>query len=69
MQIHSSINKSPIELSMQRKLNNKVICLQMGKIYTVKTPPGDFEVTIPGILLLSQQAVTSKWILVPYTNL
>ena len=41
----------------------------MGKTYTVKTPPGDFKVTIPEIPLLSQQAVTSKGNLVPYTNL
>ena len=34
-----------------------------------KTPPGDFKVTTPEIPLLSQQVVTSKRILVPYTNL
>ena len=34
-----------------------------------KTPPGDFKVTIPEIPLFSQQAVTSKGIPVPYTNL
>ena len=34
-----------------------------------KTPPGDFKVITPEILLLSQQAVTSKGIPVPYTNL
>ena len=34
-----------------------------------KTPPGDFKVITPEILLLSQQAVTSKGISVPYTNL
>ena len=41
----------------------------MGKTNTVKTPPGDFKVTTPEIPLLSQHAVTSKEILVPYTNL
>ena len=46
-----------------------VICLWMGKAYTVKTPPGDFKVTTSENLLLSQQAVTSKGIPVPYTNL
>ena len=46
-----------------------VICLRMGKTNTAKTPPGDFKVTTPEILLLSQQAVTSKGIPVPYTNL
>ena len=34
-----------------------------------KTPPDDFKVTTSEIPLLSQQAVTSKGILVPYTNL
>ena len=34
-----------------------------------KTPPGDFKVTTIKNPLLSQQAVTSKEIPVPYTNL
>ena len=34
-----------------------------------ETPLGDFQVSIPEIPLLSQQAVTSKGISVPYTNL
>ena len=46
-----------------------MICLRMGKIYMAKTPPGNFKVTTPKIPLLSQQAVTSKGISVPYTNL
>ena len=46
-----------------------VICLRMGKTNTIKTPLGDFKVTTPEIPLLSQQAVTSKGIPVPYTNL
>ena len=46
-----------------------MICLQMGKIYTAKTSSGDFKVTTPEIPLLSQQAITSKGIQVPYTNL
>ena len=41
----------------------------MGKTNTAKTPPGDFKVTTPETPLLSQQAVTSKGIPVPYTNL
>ena len=48
---------------MQRKINNTVICLRMGKNLTAKTPPGNFQVTIPETPLLSQQAVTSKVIL------
>ena len=41
----------------------------MGKTNTVKTPPSDFKVTTPEIPLLSQQAITSKGIPVPYSNL
>ena len=69
MQTRGSTNKSPIKLSMQRKINNTVICLRMGKTNTAKIPQGDFKVTTPEIPLLSQQAVTSKGISVPYTNL
>ena len=46
-----------------------MICLRMGKTYTAKTPSGDFKVITPENSLLSKQAVTSKGILVPYTNL
>ena len=46
-----------------------MICLQMGKTTTTKTPPGDFKVITLEIPLLSQQAVTTKGISVPYTNL
>ena len=46
-----------------------VIYLQMGKTNTAKTPPGDFKVTTLENPLLSKQAVTSKGITVPYTNL
>ena len=41
----------------------------MGKTDMAKTLPGDFKVTILENSLLSQQAVTSKGILVLYTNL
>ena len=55
---------------MQRKKKfDTVICLQLEKTYSVKTPSGDFKVTTPENPLLSKQAVTSKGILVPYTNL
>ena len=46
-----------------------MICLRMEKTYTAKTTSGDFQVTTPEISLLLQQAVTSKGIPVPYTNL
>ena len=41
----------------------------MGKNLMAKTPLDDFQVTTPKTLLLLQQAVTSKGIPVPYTNL
>ena len=46
-----------------------VIYLRIGKTYMAKTSPGDFKITTPKIPLLSHQAVTSKGIPVPYTNL
>ena len=46
-----------------------VIYLQMGKTNTGKISLGDFKVTTPENLLLSQKAVKSKGIPVPYTNL
>ena len=46
-----------------------MICLRMGKTYMAKTPPGDFKVTTLDNPLLSKQAVISKEIPVPYTNL
>ena len=51
---------------MQRKINDTVICLRIGKNLMVKTPPGDFQVTTPETPLLSRQAVTSKESQVPY---
>ena len=54
---------------MQEKINDTLICLRIGKTYIAKIPSGDFQVTTPEILLLSQQAVTSKGISVPYINL
>ena len=54
---------------MQRKINDIVICLWIGKTYTAKTSLGDFQVNTHEIPLLTQQAVISKGILVPYTNL
>ena len=46
-----------------------MICLRMGKTSKAKTISGDFKVTTPENLLLSQQVVTSKGIQIPYTNL
>ena len=46
-----------------------MIYLQIGKTNTAKIPPGDFKVTTLENLLLSQQMITNKEIIVPYTNL
>ena len=46
-----------------------VICLRMGKTYTVKTPLGDFKITTLENPLLSKQVVTSKGISIPYIDL
>ena len=54
MQTRGSTNKSPIKLSIQRKINNTVICLRMGKTNTAITLLGDFKVTTREIPLLSQ---------------
>ena len=48
---------------------NTMNCLRIGKTSKAKTPPSDFKVTTLENPLLSQQAVTSKGISVPYTNL
>ena len=45
-----------------------MICLRMEKTYMAKTPLVDFKVTTFKNPLLSKQAVTSKAIPVPYTN-
>ena len=54
---------------MQWKIIYTTISLRLEKTYMAKTPPGDFQVTTTEIPLLSQQTVTSKGILVLYTNL
>ena len=54
---------------MQQKLNWHGDLFTNGKSLHDKTPPGDFKITTPENLLLSQQVVTSKGIPVPYTNL
>ena len=45
---------------MQRKINNTVICLRIGKNLMAKTPPDDFQITTLETPQLSQQVVTSK---------
>ena len=64
-----STNKSLTKLKMQQKINWHSDCLWIGKTYMAKTLLGDFKVTTSENSLLSQQAITSKGISVPYTNL
>ena len=51
------------------KINDTVICLQIGKTYTAKTPLGDFQVITSEIPLLSQQPITSKGISALYQSI
>ena len=70
MQTPGSINKSPIKLSMQRKINWHSNLFMNGENLQGKNPPSDdFKVTTLKNPLLSQQIGTSKGISVPYTNL
>ena len=46
-----------------------MICLRMGKTYTVKIPLDNSKVTTPENPLLLQQAVTNKGIAIPCINL
>ena len=57
--MRGSTNKSPINY-MQRKLNWHSDLFTNGENQHGKNPIGDFKVTTPKILLLSQQMVTSK---------
>ena len=67
--MRGSTNKSPTKLNASENKVDMVICLRMGKTSKAKTPLNDFKITTPNNPLLSQQTVTSKGILVPYTNL
>ena len=68
MQMRGSTKKITNKLKLQRKINDTVICLRMGKNLRAKTPPGDFQVITPETPLLSQQVVTSKESQVPYQH-
>ena len=53
---------------MEKNLT-QVICLRMGETFKAKTPPVEFKIITPENPLLPKQAVTSKGIPVPYTNI
>ena len=67
--MHGSTNKSPIKLNAAENKFDIGDLFMNGENYQDKTPSGEFKVTTPTNSLLSKQAVTSKEILVPYTNL
>ena len=63
MQMRGSIKKSPIKLStVENKLTRWFV------YESAKTPSSDFMINTLEIPQLSQQAITSKGIPVPYTN-
>ena len=64
-----STNKSSIKLSAEKIKLTRWFVYEWGKPTRQKPPPSDFKVTTSENPLLSQQAVTSKGILVSYTNL
>ena len=67
--MHGNTNKSPIKLIAAEFKLTRVICFRIGKTYMAKTTLSEFKVTTPENSLLSQQAIPSKGIPVPYTNL
>ena len=67
--MRGNTNKSPTKLICSENKVDMVICLRMGKTFKAKTPPGDFKVITPENPKLLQQAVTSKGIPLPYTDL
>ena len=75
--MRGSINKSPIKLSMQQKINWHGDLFTNVENHPGKTPPGDFKVITPENSLLSQQAQvkesqylisTYSWTLTPIPN-
>ena len=67
--MRGNTKKPPINLNAAEIKLTQVFYFRTGKIYTAKTPLGDFQVTTPETPLFSQQIVTSKGIPIPYTNL
>ena len=61
--------KSPTKLNSAENKFDTSDLFTNGENHLGKTPSGEFKVTTPENPLLSKQAVTSKGISVPYTNL
>ena len=64
-----STNKSPTKLNATENKFDTGDLFVNEENHQGKTPSGDFKVTTPENPLSSKQAVTSKGISVPYTNL
>ena len=67
--MHGSTNKSPTKLNAAENKFDIGDFFTNGENHRGKTSPGEFKVTTPENPLLLKQAVTSKGIIVPYTNL
>ena len=67
--MRDSTNKSPTKLNVAENKVDTVISLRTRKTSRAKISLGEFKVTTPENPLLSQQAITSKGITIPYTNL
>ena len=63
------VTNHQLEKDVSYKVLQFINTMEITKLLGYKTLSGDFKVTTPENLLLSQQTVTSKWISVPYTNL
>ena len=61
-------NKSPTKLNVVENKINTSDLFTNRENHQGKTPPYEFKVTTPENPLLSKQVVTSKRILIPYTN-
>ena len=64
-----SINKSPTKLNAAENKIDTGDLFMNGENHRRKTSPSEFKITALENPLLSKQAVTSKGISVPYTNL
>ena len=67
--MHINTNKSPIKLRIVENKFDTGDLFKNEENHRGKTPPSDFKVTTPENSLLSKQAVTSKGISIPSTNL
>ena len=67
--MHGSTNKSLTKLNAAENKFDIGDFFTNGDNHRGKTSPGEFKVTTPENPLLLKQAVTSKGIPVPYTNL